>query len=81
MARSSASVANITESSISRTVSVFKLYTGYLFLAEAGESYFSRAITEFIPEFAQAVNATTAGGSINNTRWEDITIVALAKNC
>lgn len=69
---------NITEHSIYRVGSIGKLYTIYSFLSEAGEDYFSRPITDFVPELAQSARDTAQDNDINATRWEDITIGALA---
>jgi hypothetical protein len=50
----------------------------YLFMVEAGDQYFTRPITDFVPELAQAALDATTSGTINATQWEDITIGALA---
>jgi hypothetical protein len=76
VAQSSNGTRNITGDSIYRVGSIAKLYTIYLFMVEAGDQYFTRPITDFVPELAQA--ALDARDSVNATQWEDITIGALA---
>jgi hypothetical protein len=78
VAGSTDGVHNITEHSIYRVGSVTKLYTVYSFLSEAGDTYFSKPITDFVPELAQAAKNTAQYSSINSTRWNDVTIGALA---
>lgn len=78
VAGSSSGVKNITADSVYRVGSISKLYTVYLVLVEAGDAYFSRPITDFVPELAQAANDSAGMSDINATRWEDITIGALA---
>jgi hypothetical protein len=78
VAQSSDRSHDITEDSIYRVGSISKLYTMYLFLTEAGDQYFARPITDFVPELAQAALNETTSGTTNATQWEDITIGALA---
>jgi CubicO group peptidase (beta-lactamase class C family) len=78
VAQSSNGTQNITGDSIYRVGSISKLYTMYLFMAEAGDQYFTRPITDFVPELAQAALDATTSGTTNATQWEDITVGALA---
>jgi hypothetical protein len=78
VAQSSNGTHNITGDSIYRVGSIAKLYTMYLFMVEAGDQYFTRPITDFVPELAQAALEATTSGTGNATQWEDITIGALA---
>jgi hypothetical protein len=76
VAQSSNGTHNITGDSIYCVGSIAKLYTMYLFMIEAGDQYFTRPITDFVSELAQA--AFDASDSVDATQWEDITIGALA---
>jgi hypothetical protein len=78
VAQSSNGSHNITEDSIYLVGSISKLYTIYLFLTEAGDQCFTRPITDFVPELAQAALDATTSGTANATQWEDITIGALS---
>ena len=74
---------NITRDSIYRIGSVSKLPTVYLFLIEAGDTYFSQPITKFVPELAAAAAAqnsstTEQNNALETTQWDQITIGALA---
>ena len=86
---SSTGIKNITRDSIYRIGSVSKLVTVYLFLIEAGDSYFSQPITKFVPELAAAAAAqnSSSGGVqqgnsnvLDATQWEQITLGALASH-
>lgn len=77
VAQSSNGTHNITEDSIYRVGSIGKLYTIYLFLAEAGDQYFTRPITDFVPELALVARNSTSD-IVKSPQWEDITIGALA---
>jgi len=80
VAQSSNGTHNITGDSVYRVGSTSKLYTMYLFLAEAGDEYFTRPITDFVPELAQAAQNSTANDSVYDVQWEDVTIGALASH-
>lgn len=74
-------VKHVTENSIYRIGSVSKLLTIYLFLIEAGPSYWNHPITEFVPALATAAEKCSAArDAVDCIDWTDITLGALASH-
>ena len=80
--RSPNSVRTIDADSIYRIGSWTKVFTVWTFLIEAGDIYFNQPITKYVPELAavvgQASNNTLGFDDIDNVRWDDVTLGALA---
>ncbi|KAF4472923.1 hypothetical protein FALBO_186 [Fusarium albosuccineum] len=66
----------LNDRTISRTGSVSKLFTAYAILAKAGFEVFSHPVTRYIPELA----GNSSDDPLENIRWEDITVGALASH-
>lgn len=68
-------VKQITSDSVYRLGSVSKLYTVYSLLVADGFKNFYAPITDFIPELLNDTN-----GNSTSTKWEEITLQALASH-
>ena len=82
LAASPNSVRTINSDSIYRVGSISKLFTVWTLLIEIGDSYLSQPVTKFVPELASATkygaNGSTKYDEIDNVRWEEVTLRALA---
>ncbi|KAK7951086.1 beta-lactamase/transpeptidase-like protein [Apiospora aurea] len=72
-------VKKVDVDTVFRIGSVTKIFTVLAFLAEMGDQYFNRPITEFIPELQDIVNrrGNETVDELRTVKWEDITIEAL----
>ncbi|KAK8088286.1 beta-lactamase/transpeptidase-like protein [Apiospora hydei] len=72
-------VKKVDVDTVFRIGSVTKIFTVLAFLAETGDQYFNRPITEFIPELQDIVNrrGNETVDELRTVKWEDITIEAL----
>lgn len=72
-------VEKVDVDTVFRIGSVTKIFTVLAFLAETGDKYFNRPITQFVPELQDIVNrrGNATVDEVRTVRWEDITIEAL----
>ncbi|KAK8055214.1 beta-lactamase/transpeptidase-like protein [Apiospora rasikravindrae] len=72
-------VKKVDVDTVFRIGSVTKIFTVLTFLAETGDQYFNRPITDFIPELQDIVNrrGNETVDELRTVKWEDITIEAL----
>ncbi|KAJ5827390.1 hypothetical protein N7447_004153 [Penicillium robsamsonii] len=64
----------LNDKTISRIGSVTKLFTVYAIIAKAGIEVFSHPVTKYLPE----LGGNSANDPLEEIRWEDITVGALA---
>lgn len=77
-------VSTVDADSIYRIGSLTKVFSVWTFLIEVGDGYFSEPITRYVPELAAAVlrsgNNSVEFDEIDNVRWDDVTLGALASH-
>lgn len=73
-------VKQVDKDTVYRLGSVSKIYAVVAWLAELGDVHWNQPITNFIPELANftAQARSKPFDSVRQTKWEDITIAALA---
>ncbi|KAL6365922.1 hypothetical protein LRP88_00505 [Fusarium phalaenopsidis] len=64
---------NLSDTTISRTGSVSKLFTAYAFIAKAGMEVFSHPVTRYIPELA----GNKSDNPLERIDWDEITVGTL----
>ncbi|UPK95416.1 hypothetical protein LCI18_006351 [Fusarium solani-melongenae] len=64
---------NLSDTTISRTGSVSKLFTAYAIIAKAGMEVFSHPVTRYIPELA----GNKSENPLERIDWDDITVGTL----
>ncbi|KAJ3456168.1 hypothetical protein MRS44_016191 [Fusarium solani] len=64
---------NLSDTTISRTGSVSKLFTAYAFIAKAGMEVFSHPVTRYIPELA----GNKSENPLERIDWDEITVGTL----
>lgn len=75
------STQNVDVDTVYRVGSLSKLLTAYLFLIEAGDCYWDRSVTDFIPELDQAARSCVAGKDpVDCVDWKGVTLGALASH-
>ncbi|OQE37646.1 hypothetical protein PENCOP_c009G02903 [Penicillium coprophilum] len=72
--KKSVTSGEFNDKTISRIGSVTKLFTVYAIIAKAGIEVFSHPVTKYLPE----LSGNSAGDPLEEIRWEDITVGALA---
>lgn len=73
-------VTTVDSNTIYRVASISKVLTVYVFLANAGDELWNHPITEYVPELAEAANATEDETDVDAVRWRDVTIGSLASH-
>lgn len=74
---STSGTQTIDGDSIFRIGSISKLLTVYILLAEIGDSYWQRPVTDFLPEL-KAQSSEGQGDSVDYVIWDDVSLGALA---
>ncbi|EEU37479.1 uncharacterized protein NECHADRAFT_105590 [Fusarium vanettenii 77-13-4] len=69
----SLTAGNLTDTTISRTGSVSKLFTAYAFIAKAGMEVFSHPVTRYLPELA----GNKSENPLERIDWDEITVGTL----
>lgn len=73
-------VTSVDSDTVYRVASITKVFTVYTFLVNAGTRVWNDPITEYVPELAQAANATENASDVDVIRWDQVTIGSLASH-
>ncbi|KAI9723214.1 MAG: hypothetical protein M1812_001096 [Candelaria pacifica] len=78
--KSAAGVNTVNSDSVYRIASVSKAFTAYLLLVELGSDYWTRPVSEFVPDLAAPTNLSSAstGDPLQMVKWEKATLGSLA---
>ncbi|KAI9769601.1 MAG: hypothetical protein M1835_006671 [Candelina submexicana] len=78
--KSAVGVTAVDGNSVYRVASVSKAFTAYLLLIELGSDYWTRAVSEFVPDLVSPTNVSnmSAGDSIRKVDWRKVTLGSLA---
>ncbi|KIV95157.1 hypothetical protein PV10_02839 [Exophiala mesophila] len=73
-------VTSVDSDTLYRVASITKVFTVYTFLVNAGIQVWNDPITQYVPELAQAANATENASDVDVIRWDQVTIGSLASH-